>query len=120
VLTPNKHEVQPLDLYLNISQNITISVHGKSEVHLSGYFEPNNSLEDQMYGNGMEEEDDEEEGEDDLSDDDANANMVEHLKNLQKVTKGDQKNVAKVPESKKEDLDKSLKAANKNTMKNSM
>jgi hypothetical protein len=118
VLTPNKHEVQPLDLYLNISQNITISVHGKSDVHLSGYFEPNNSLEDQMYGNGMEEEDDEEEGEDDLSDDDAIMN--EHMKNLQKVTKGEHKNIVKVHESRKEDLDKSLKAANKNTMKNSL
>jgi hypothetical protein len=49
-LAPNSHEVQPLDLYLNISQNITISVSGKSEVHLSGYFEPNNSIEEGMYG----------------------------------------------------------------------
>jgi hypothetical protein len=69
-LTPEKHETQTLDLYLNISQNITISVMGKSDVHLSGYFEPNNSLEDQMYG-GMEDEmADDESGEDELSDDD--------------------------------------------------
>ena len=51
--------MQPLDLYLNVSQNITISCSGKNEVHLSGYFEPNNSLDDAMYG--QEEMDDEDE-----------------------------------------------------------
>ncbi len=49
VLTPEKLDVQALDLYLNISQDITISVKGKNDVHLSGYFEPNSSLEDSMY-----------------------------------------------------------------------
>jgi nucleophosmin 1 len=60
ILTPDRQEMQPLDLYLNVSQNITISVTGKNEVHLSGYFEPNNSLDDAMYGQEMEEDDDEE------------------------------------------------------------
>ncbi len=42
--------------------------------------------------------------------------MAEHIKNMQKITKGDHKS----KDAKKEDIDKSLKAANKNTMKNSM
>jgi nucleophosmin 1 len=64
VLSLEKNETQPLDLYLNISQSITISCVGKNEIHLSGYFEPNNSLEDEMYGDEEEDDDDEE-----LSDD---------------------------------------------------
>ena len=52
--------MQPLDLYLNVSQNITISCSGKNEVHLSGYFEPNNSLDDAMYGQEEMDDDDEE------------------------------------------------------------
>jgi hypothetical protein len=35
-------------------------------VHLSGYFEPNNSLEEGMYGDEMEDDDDEDD--DDLAD----------------------------------------------------
>lgn len=49
-LQPEVKDQVPLDLYLNVSQNITISCHGSSEVHLSGYFEPNNSIEEQMFG----------------------------------------------------------------------
>ena len=33
-----------------MSQNITIACQGEGEVHLSGYFEPNSSIEDQMLG----------------------------------------------------------------------
>jgi len=52
-----------MDLYVNCTQNLTFSVAGKGEVHLSGYFEPKGEdMEDDMfYG---QEEDDEEENED--------------------------------------------------------
>jgi nucleophosmin 1 len=104
VLAPNRHEVQPLDLYLNISQNITLSVVGKNEVHLSGYFEPNNSVEDQLYGAGMEDEldDDEEEEEEDVED-----KLFGAPSGAKKASAG-------------ENLDKSLKAARKNALKNTM
>lgn len=113
VLTPEKIEVQSLDLYLNISQDITISVKGKHEVHLSGYFEPNNSLEEQMYPNEMDLDDDEE-GEDESEDE------AQDLKRLAKIVNGGKKDNANDIEGFKKgsDLDKSLKAANKNTMKN--
>jgi len=66
VLTPGQAESQPLDLYLNISQDITLKVIGKNEVHLSGYFEVN---EDQMdnYGQEMDEEGEEEITEEELA-----------------------------------------------------
>lgn len=95
-LTPNRHEVQPLDLYLNISQNITLNLVGKNEVHLSGYFEPNNTMEDQLYGNGMDEDDEDE----DVSDDEI----------ARVISVGNQKG----------DLDQSLKAAKKNALKNTI
>lgn len=61
-----------LDLYINCTQNVTLSVqaHGNKlpEIHLSGYFEPKgDELEDEMfYGAEDDEEDDsdEEEGDD--------------------------------------------------------
>ena len=66
VLKPDVQETQPLNVYFNVSQNITISCHGKNEVHLSGYFEPNSSLEDGMYGEEIDElEDMEDESESD-------------------------------------------------------
>ena len=104
VLAPDRHEVQPLDLYLNISQNITLSVVGKNEVHLSGYFEPNNSVEDQLYGAGMEDEldDDDEEEEEDVED-----KLFGGPSGAKKASAG-------------ENLDKSLKAARKNALKNTM
>lgn len=111
VLTPDRNEVQALDLYLNISQDITISVRGKGEVHLAGYFEPNNSLDDQMYGQDLgeldEDEESEEESEEEVPKKKAVANGGKADPDVQGFKKGS-------------DLDKSLKAANKNTIKNSM
>jgi len=107
VLQANRSEVQSLDLYLNISQNITISVQGKGEVHMSGYFEPNNSLDDQMYG---QEEFDDEEGESEEEEDIMPVSVkkaIEKASDVQGFKKGG-------------DLDKQLKAASKNTIKNSM
>ena len=87
-----------MDLYLNISQNITLTLVGKNEVHLSGYFEPNNSVEDQLYNDSLDDEDDEDE-EDELSEDD------EEISGKKRNPTG---------------LDKNLKAAQKNALKNVM
>jgi hypothetical protein len=120
VLISDRSEVQPLDLYLNISQDITISVKGKCEVHLSGYFEPNSSMDDQMmFPNELNELEDDEEGEDEEEESDEDE---KHLKNMKKIVNGKNGEKGKEVEGFKKggDLDKSLKAANKNTMKNSM
>ena len=74
-------------MYFNVSQNITISTHGKNDVHLSGYFEPNNSMEDGMYGDELEDEDD-----DDLdnkldSDSEDEADIIKKMQGTVKVDK---------------------------------
>ena len=68
-LQKNKTESVALDLYVNVSQQITLSVSGPAgqavELHLSGFFEPQRDM-DEDEGMFMEgEEDDEEEEEDD-------------------------------------------------------
>ena len=85
-LVPEKKDQQSLDIYLNVSQNITISTQGKNEVHLSGYFEPGTSAEDQMMGGLPEMEmDDDEDEEVDLSDEEEEAEKAaEALKALAK------------------------------------
>jgi len=71
VLTPDKNEMQPLDIYCNISQDVTISCQGKNEVHMAGYFEPNQEVEAGFDPNELDDDDDEEmELEDDEDDDD--------------------------------------------------
>lgn len=40
-----------LDFYINLSQNVTLSVKGKSEVHLTGYMEPSADEDGMMMGN---------------------------------------------------------------------
>ena len=111
VLSPEKNEQLALDLYMNISQNITITLQGKNDVHLSGYFEPNNSIEDQLYGAGGLGEEDDESAEEDLEDELAalkqDAKKNGKASDIQGFKKGG-------------DLDKSLKAAKKNAMKNTM
>lgn len=124
-LCPEKKDQVSLDLYINVSQNITIACQGEGEVHLSGYFEPNNSLEDQMLGaggvNGFSLDDDEDDEDEQIEIDN------EEVKNLQKDA---QKTVSKLPAqvekkskdvvgfTKGGDLDKSLKDAKKNAVKN--
>lgn len=50
-----------LDLYFNTTQNVTLSVSG-SELHLSGFFEPNrDEMDDGMFMDAEEEDDEEEE-----------------------------------------------------------
>ena len=108
ILSP-KQEVQSLDLYLNISQNITISVTGKGEVHLSGYFESNQSIEEDYYGGAGLGEEDEEEGENEmnLEDDSSDDDEADKKKEIEGFKKGG-------------DLDKSLKTAKKNAVKNTI
>lgn len=72
-LCPDKKDQVSLDLYLNVSQNITIACQSESEspeVHLSGYFEPNNSL-DELGAGGiggfpLDDDDDEEDEEEQI------------------------------------------------------
>jgi nucleophosmin 1 len=63
------NDTAKLDFYINCTQQVTLSVHGgndKTEVHLSGYFEPNgeDQEDDMFYGEEAEE------GEEDLEEDD--------------------------------------------------
>jgi ActR/RegA family two-component response regulator len=85
---------------------------------LSGYFEPNSTLEDQMYPGDMNDMDeDEEEGEEEEE------AFEQNLKTLKKLVNGGKKDVKAAVEGLKNGadiIDKSLKAANKNTMKNAM
>ena len=43
-LVPDKVESVALNLSLNIKQDIVLTLVGKNEVHLSGYFEPNQAM----------------------------------------------------------------------------
>lgn len=60
----DKRDSAKLDLYINCTQNVNLSVRGPGEVHLSGYFEPKgDDMDDDMfYGqeDGDEEEDSDE------------------------------------------------------------
>lgn len=63
------NDTAKLDFYINCTQTVTLTVQGgsdKTEVHLSGYFEPNGEDQDDemFYG------DEDEEGEEDLEDSD--------------------------------------------------
>ena len=105
VLSPGSQEMQNLNVYFNVSQNITIQSHGKNDVHLSGYFEPNNSMEEGIYGDELEEEDDDLDSD---SDDEA-----EIIKKMQGTTKVDKKAKDKDIQGfeKGGNLEKSLKSA---------
>ena len=63
----------------------------------------------------MPELDDDEEGEEDMDEGSDEEDPAESLAKMSKLTKGDNKQ-----SDKKENIDKALKAANKNTFKNSM
>ena len=39
-LQKDKVETIALDIYINVSQNVTLSISGPGELHLSGFFEP--------------------------------------------------------------------------------
>lgn len=60
-LQADKNEMQRLDLYINVSQQVTLKVQGAPELHLSGYFEPQSSEgDDQMFFDEDEDDVDEE------------------------------------------------------------
>src|SRR5450830_1832052 len=39
-LQKDKVETVALDLYVNVSQQVTLAIQGQGEIHLSGFFEP--------------------------------------------------------------------------------
>ena len=55
--------MQALDLYVNVSQQVTLSVNGPGDLHLSGFFEPQSEEmgDNLLYGDEDEEDEDEEE-----------------------------------------------------------
>lgn len=61
-LEKNKNEVQALDLYINVSQGVTLSSSGPGELHLSGFFEPHREEmdEDGMFFDDEADEDEDE------------------------------------------------------------
>lgn len=67
-LQKDKVESVALDLYVNVSQQITLGVSGAqgAELHLSGFFEPQRDMEDDegMFMDGEEIDEEEEESED--------------------------------------------------------
>jgi hypothetical protein len=58
-LQKDKVETVKVDIYFNVSQNVTLSVAG-GELHLSGFFEPQrDELDENMLFDGEEDEEDE-------------------------------------------------------------
>ena len=61
-LQKDKVETVKVDLYFNVSQNVTLSIGGQGELHLSGFFEPQrDELDENMLFDGEDDEDEEEE-----------------------------------------------------------
>ena len=59
-LQKDKVETIALDLYVNVSQQVTLSIQGAGELHLSGFFEPQREeMEENMFDYGGEDEDEE-------------------------------------------------------------
>lgn len=75
VLQKDKFETQALDLYINVTQNLTLSASGAGELHLSGYFEPNRDDLDDGLMLGDDDEDEEE-----LEDEGASTKVNKNLK----------------------------------------
>ena len=123
VLTPDKNEMQTLDIFCNVSQDITISCVGANEVHMAGYFEPNQDLEAGFDPNELEEDDEEMELEDDDEEpeeiDDAPTKSAA-LADKKEVKKDKSKDKPNKKEDKTAQLEQRLKDAKKNALKNSM
>jgi hypothetical protein len=61
-LQKDKVENLALDIYVNITQSVVLSVQGAGELHLSGFFEPQrDEIEDNMFYDEEEDEEEEEE-----------------------------------------------------------
>jgi len=60
-LQKDKIETIALDIYMNVSQNVTLSISGPGELHLSGFFEPQREeMDENMFMDEEEEEEEEE------------------------------------------------------------
>lgn len=85
-LQKDKVETVALDIYINISQNVTLSVSG-GELHLSGFFEPQREeMDENMFLD--EEEEDEEDEEVEVTGAKVNQSLKQAKINAQKNAKG--------------------------------
>lgn len=67
-LQKDKVETLALDLYVNVSQQVTLAIQGAGELHLSGFFEPQREeMEENMFDYGGEDEDEDEEEEEEVN-----------------------------------------------------
>lgn len=84
-LQKDKVDQVALDLYINISQNVTLSVSG-GELHLSGFFEPQrDEMDENMF---LDEDDEEEEEEVQGKNGNLNASLKQAKVNAMKNAKG--------------------------------
>lgn len=61
-LQKDKVETVALDLYVNVSQQVTLAILGQGELHLSGFFEPQREeMDENMFDYGEDDEEDEDE-----------------------------------------------------------
>jgi len=110
VLQKDKNETASFDIYVRASQNIKLSVSGKGEIHVTGYFEPTEEGaegEDAfLEGNLMEEDSEDEEipeenEEDEESEEEKQVKKAEPKKKDEKKHPEEKKDIKK-PEQKKE------------------
>lgn len=86
-LQKDKVETVALDIYINVSQNVVLSISGAGELHLSGFFEPQREeMDDNMFLDEDEEEDEDEEVE--VSGGKVNQNLKTAKANALKNAKG--------------------------------
>ena len=79
-LQKDKIDSASLDLYINITQNLTLSVQGAPELHLSGYFEPNR---DELDEGGLMLDEDEDELDEEEEEEGLNGKVNKNLKQAQ-------------------------------------
>lgn len=102
VLNKDRNDVQALDLYINVSQQVTLSVQGPGELHLSGFFEPSREeMDENMF---LEEDEDEEEEEEEEVAGNLNQNLKQAKQNaLKNATAARKQQVSDEDESEDED-----------------
>jgi hypothetical protein len=100
-LTKDKQESHKLDLYIHIIQPIVISMQGPGEIHLSGYVEPSQEMEDNDFMAGAD-LDDEEDAESEEEEPAGKQESKKLNKNIKTAQANAQKN-SKVPDSDEED-----------------
>jgi len=100
-LQKDKVETVALDIYINVSQNVTLSISGAGELHLSGFFEPQRDDMDENMFLDEEEEDEEDEEIEVAGTGKVNQNLKQAKANALKNAKGG----APIPDSDDEDED---------------